>query len=312
MAYNESDQRRYWVPCPHCGHDQLLKWAQVRWPPDRPEEAGYVCIECGVVWSDVERWRAVQHGEWRADAPFNGTAGFHLNELYSPWVATEGNRLGFPARQGPSRAAEGLDEYVTGRDFRRAGRRGRPACHPGARRRMERGWGLEECPGHYLRRGRAGRSPRGRARRMGHRGGELVGRPQDFLRRSVDAGTLERTRRLSLDAERDRGRSNASGYGDVHRHGRPHTQQAYKFCKPRFNRRVYAIKGAGGIERRPVWPPRASTKNKQRVNLYIIGVNAAKDVVLPVSSWRNLGAATVTFRRTETPNTSSSSRPRRW
>ena len=31
-AYEESDQRCYWVPCPDCGTFQVLKWANVRWP----------------------------------------------------------------------------------------------------------------------------------------------------------------------------------------------------------------------------------------------------------------------------------------
>src|ERR1017187_3922902 len=30
-AYEESDQRKYWVPCPHCQGYQTLKFAQLRW-----------------------------------------------------------------------------------------------------------------------------------------------------------------------------------------------------------------------------------------------------------------------------------------
>ena len=84
-SYEESDKRRYWVPCPHCGEAQVLKWAQVRWPEGSPLDAQYHCIECGAGWSDPQRWTAVRKGDWRAEAPFRGIAGFHLNELYSPW-----------------------------------------------------------------------------------------------------------------------------------------------------------------------------------------------------------------------------------
>ncbi|WP_281181178.1 phage terminase large subunit family protein [Candidatus Arsenophonus triatominarum] len=31
-VYNESDQRHYWVPCPHCGEFQILEWGG----PDTP------------------------------------------------------------------------------------------------------------------------------------------------------------------------------------------------------------------------------------------------------------------------------------
>lgn len=84
-AYEDSDQRQFWVPCGHCGEPQTLKWAQVRWPEARPAKARYLCEGCGVAWSDAERWAAVRRGEWRAKGEFNGTAGFHISELYSPW-----------------------------------------------------------------------------------------------------------------------------------------------------------------------------------------------------------------------------------
>jgi len=91
--FEESDQRRFFVPCPHCGHRQALRWAQVRWDKTkggdhRPETAMYLCEadDCGSLWDDAERWAAVRRGEWRATRPFTGIAGFHIWEAYSPWV----------------------------------------------------------------------------------------------------------------------------------------------------------------------------------------------------------------------------------
>lgn len=85
-----SDQRRYYVPCPHCNHAQTLKWSQVRWQPNEPQTALYHCEECGAGWTDGERHEAIRAakqngGGWRATGVFRGTAGFHLSELYSPW-----------------------------------------------------------------------------------------------------------------------------------------------------------------------------------------------------------------------------------
>jgi phage terminase large subunit GpA-like protein len=85
-AYQESDQRKYYVPCPHCETMQILKWERMKWEEDKPETAVYVC-EYGCIISDVEKFGMIRRGEWRATAPFYGTAGFHLNELYSPWVS---------------------------------------------------------------------------------------------------------------------------------------------------------------------------------------------------------------------------------
>jgi phage terminase large subunit GpA-like protein len=86
IAYNESDKRRYFVPCCHCGEFQTLSWGQVTWTPAPPEEAAYYCAHCGARWSEAERTIAVRNGHWRASAPFKGIAGFHLSALYSPWV----------------------------------------------------------------------------------------------------------------------------------------------------------------------------------------------------------------------------------
>ena len=42
----KSDQRRYHVPCPHCGHMQHLQWTGLHWTPDA-SHCWYVCQECG-------------------------------------------------------------------------------------------------------------------------------------------------------------------------------------------------------------------------------------------------------------------------
>jgi phage terminase large subunit GpA-like protein len=84
-AYKESDQRHYFIPCPHCKEPQVLKWAQVHWDADLPQTAAYFCPHCGVKWTESERIRAIRDGSWRASTSFRGVAGFHISELYSPW-----------------------------------------------------------------------------------------------------------------------------------------------------------------------------------------------------------------------------------
>ncbi len=89
-AYETSDKRKFFVPCPHCGGFQPLTWGQVQWTTDQPETALYACAECGALWNDGQRWAAIGKGEWRATAPFSGIAGFHLSELCSTWVRLSG------------------------------------------------------------------------------------------------------------------------------------------------------------------------------------------------------------------------------
>jgi phage terminase large subunit GpA-like protein len=83
--FNTSDQRRYFVPCPHCGHKQWLRWAQIKWHDDDPQTACYACEECGVLIEERHKSEMLAAGEWRPTAASDGrTAGFHLSSLYSP------------------------------------------------------------------------------------------------------------------------------------------------------------------------------------------------------------------------------------
>lgn len=84
--YETSDQRRYFLPCPHCSHRQWLRFEQLRWEKGQPDSAAYVCESCDEPISEHHKTWMLEHGEWRALAPENGakTAGFHLSSLYSP------------------------------------------------------------------------------------------------------------------------------------------------------------------------------------------------------------------------------------
>jgi phage terminase large subunit GpA-like protein len=93
-AYEASDRREYFVPCPHCHHLQSMMGkfhAQVRWDDklptkeDQAASARYHCENCGEPWTEGERQSAVEQGKWIAQAPFTGVAGFWISELYSPW-----------------------------------------------------------------------------------------------------------------------------------------------------------------------------------------------------------------------------------
>jgi phage terminase large subunit GpA-like protein len=92
----EQTDKRYWhCPCPHCGEWQTLRWQNVTWPEDKPEEATLQCEKCLAKIDDSQRVRMIKQGEWRATAQFNGKRGYHLNGIYSPFKCKRGykNRL---------------------------------------------------------------------------------------------------------------------------------------------------------------------------------------------------------------------------
>ncbi|CAI8819251.1 phage terminase large subunit family protein [Methylococcus capsulatus] len=109
--YEASDQRRYFVPCPHCGHFQWLRFEQLRWAREQPETVAYVCEGCERPIPEHHKGDMLAQGEWRAMAPEHGakTAGFHLSSLYSPlgwrsWrdIAAAWDSAVHPVSGGPS------------------------------------------------------------------------------------------------------------------------------------------------------------------------------------------------------------------
>ena len=46
-AWEESDQRRYYISCPECGHRQPLCWDQITFDDRKPKDAAFACCKCG-------------------------------------------------------------------------------------------------------------------------------------------------------------------------------------------------------------------------------------------------------------------------
>ncbi|MBK8527878.1 MAG: phage terminase large subunit family protein [Steroidobacteraceae bacterium] len=95
--YEASDQRRYFVPCPHCLVLQTLEWGAtkpygIKWLKTdsgeaRPETAVYVCQHCGVAFEERHKTQMLEDGQWVAARPGAArglVAGFQLSKLYSP------------------------------------------------------------------------------------------------------------------------------------------------------------------------------------------------------------------------------------
>ena len=208
--YEASDQRRYFVPCPHCGHRQWLRFEQLRWEKGSPATAAYVCEACAAPIAEHHKTGMLEQGEWRALAPENGsrTAGFHLSSLYSPvgwrswrdiaaaWESAVSQQSGSAAaiktfkntelgrdlgrgRRGaglaaPARTAGGLSDRHRARRRSAAGRRGRRA--EGPHRSLD--LGLRPRQGVL-----AGRAPGADGRHRPRRGVETPGRA---ARRDLD------------------------------------------------------------------------------------------------------------------------------
>jgi phage terminase large subunit GpA-like protein len=89
--YEMSDQRRYNVPCPHCGGLQWLKFERLRWERGAPETAVYVCEHCEEPIEERHKATMLPGGFWEptAVAQDPDCIGFHISALYSPlgWMS---------------------------------------------------------------------------------------------------------------------------------------------------------------------------------------------------------------------------------
>lgn len=111
--YEESDQRKAYVPCQHCGESFVLTFDTLKWREGEPyksengvtrrraEEAWFECPACEGKMNDVARARAIRETEWRPHAPFHGVAGFWCWEANNPsrqaidmansWLSAQGD-----------------------------------------------------------------------------------------------------------------------------------------------------------------------------------------------------------------------------
>lgn len=281
-AYEGSDQRRYFVPCPHCGTFQTLKWGGpdhpfgVKWPDENPSEAYYVCEHCASVITDADKAEMLRLGEWRPTKPGGAIAGFHINELYSPWVTfgemasnfVEAKRLPETLKTWVNtalgetweEAGETVDE--TGLLARRENygpeiplaasvltcgvdvQDDRIECETVAWGHGEESWSVE----YQVFTGDPARP-------------EVWKALDDYLLSTFDheSGAKLRISSACIDS------------------GGHHTKQVYAFTSRRFARRVYATKGVAGPGKPLISRPNKNSKAKGRV--FMLGADTGKDSV---------------------------------
>lgn len=93
---NANERRQYYVPCPHCGVSQTLKFKQIKWPDEHNDNADmirdtayYECEHCGGHIYDKHKMEMLRHGTWEAVNASQSkvrSISYHLSSIYSPWV----------------------------------------------------------------------------------------------------------------------------------------------------------------------------------------------------------------------------------
>jgi phage terminase large subunit GpA-like protein len=92
-CFELTDQRHYFVPCPHCKLMQILEFGRLTWSKLdlKPRDAVYLCAGCDGRIEEHHKPVMLAGGEWRATAKSADATvrGYHLSALYSPvgWMS---------------------------------------------------------------------------------------------------------------------------------------------------------------------------------------------------------------------------------
>lgn len=272
-SYARSDMRIFEVPCPECGDCHEIAWGDIQWPQGEPEKAHYVCPGCGSVIEERHKAAMVEKGRWRATAPHvKGHAGFRLNALVSALANASWAKLALEfitAKSSPDTLqvfvntilAQGWREAAEEIDEAALAARAEP-------------FGLETLPSDVLvvtvgvdvQRDRLEIVFLGWSRDeifvlsqqviYGDPMADDVWAELDDALRTIwkhPRGGILRVDAAAVDA----------GDGET-------MDRVVNFCRPRFGRRVFAIKGASGNR------PAIKASDTKGTKLFIVGVDSVK------------------------------------
>lgn len=274
-----SDQRRYFVPCPHCGHMDWIRWENIRWSERQPETASLVCIACGVFIEERHKIDMLARGEWRATAVGTRlTAGFHLSSLYSPlgwksWAECVAEFI--EVKEDPFRLKTWVNT-VLGETWEERGDSVEPDAVLARAERyaaeVPRGVGIlvasVDVQGDRL-----------ECQVKGYGAGEeswLIAVTQFHGDPGTTPVWFELDRFLQQAFTHESGQKLKIECATIDSGGH-HTEQVYRFCKARLARRIFAVRG--GNERGKEIVGKPTMHNRYRTKLFTLCVDSAKDMI---------------------------------
>lgn len=272
-AYAESDQRVFEVIPPCCETPTEIMWSHIEWPEGEPESAAFRCPHCNALTHEKHKADMVARGAWRITRPdVLGHAGFRLNALLSTLPNASWGKLAAEfttAKKSPD-TLQAFINTVLGQGWREASEE----LDESALMARAEEFGLQSipepvrviCAGVDVQRDRVEITFLGFSDAetfiLGH--SVVWGDPKesttwaevdDALRTSWKhpLGGVIRVDAAAVDA----------GDGET-------MDSVLAFCTPRFNRRVVAIKGAGGNR------PAIEASHTKGSKLFIVGVDGIK------------------------------------
>lgn len=280
----KSDQRRYFIPCPHCANMDWIRWENIRWDVDEngramPETAALVCIECGGLIEERYKMQALPAGEWRPTAESDGeTIGFHLSSLYSPlgWLPWSAAVTEFLEAQNDPMRLKSWVNTVLGETWEERGDSVDPETLLG---RAERYGGDVPVGVGILVAAVDVQGDRLECAVKGYGASEeswLIAYQQFHGDPSQKAVWSDLDTFLAQTFTHENGQQVGISCVAVDSGGN-HTEEVYRFCVARLKRRIFAIKG--GSDRGKPLVGKPSRNNRYHTPLFVLCVDTGKETV---------------------------------
>lgn len=283
--YNKSDQRQYYIPCPLCNHKQVLIFDNMKFERDDDyflvDHVKYKCEKCKKLFGEHYKTDMLLAGEWIKKFPKRKIAGFLTPSFYSPLGWLSWDDIAEQFLEAKQKRDRGLLQIVFNTRFAMVWEEsGDKVSEVPLMNRREK-YGPEipmaagvltcavDCQGDRLE-------------------AEVVAWGKGEESWSIDykifygnTNTVESLVWKDLDAYLLSKWKHESG---VYLRivctaidSSDNTKVVYKFVKSRQGRRVYAIKGKGGVGMPLVNRP--TKNNSLKVSLFTIGTDTAKDLL---------------------------------
>jgi len=302
----KSDQREFFVKCPHCGERFEMAWGNVKWEKDSSgdvieDSIRMECPHCNqkVRGNGKPDPYLLESGIWVAKNPESRVKGYHLTSLCSPWVELRDLVAEF-TEATRKKDKNGLQEFVNlklGEPWHEDETDLNLWEKLSERREFYPTDGLPSniamitC-GVDVQQDRLEASVFGWAEgyeSYGIRHCVFYGDPKlTDVWSNLDALLLEN---FKLEDGREL-KINCtfidSGDGTM-------TDTVYQYTKPREKARVFAIKGSSVADKALV--DRPTQNNRYRAHLFVLGVSAGKKLVMNRLSVQDIGPAFVHFPR---------------
>lgn len=275
-SYALSDKRVFEVPCPSCGAFTEIMWQHIEWQEGKPETAAFRCPHCRDLIDERQKLGMITSGRWRATAPeVVGHHGYRLNALVSPHHNASWGRLAaefIAAKKSPD-TLQVFVNTILGEPWRD---QGGEELDPNALGSGAEDFGLLSIPAECLliSAGCDVQVDRLEITFIGHGrdGAAYVLAHQVVWGRATDDTTWQELDEVlksrwkhplggtigvdscAVDA----------GDGNV-------TDIVQGFCRPRFGRKIVAVKGAAGFAR-----PAIERSHSKGATLFICGVDTLK------------------------------------